>query len=417
MDLTTSLPKLESILLDEQIKVEAWLRDQFKLTPPPIYASMDLRNSGFKIAPVDTNLFPAGFNNLNPQFMPLYIQAAQAVLTEICPDASQILLVPESHTRNLFYLENIAILQDILQSAGFEVRIGSLISDLHENQEITLPSGKKILLEPLLRNNNKIGLKGFSPCLVLLNNDLSGGVPALLENLQQKVLPPLGMGWFNRLKSTHFHHYAAATAEFAQKIGFDPWLITPLFTQHQEVNFMTGEGIDGLIEKTEILLSNIQNKYDEHTIKLKPFVVIKADAGTYGMAVMMVKNPADLKNLNRQQRKQMAVVKNGKTVNQILLQEGIYTFESVNNNVAEPVIYTMGRCVIGGFYRVHSERGEDENLNAPGAHFAPLPFETACNHPRRNETKNCAANRFYIYGVIARLALVAAARELKEIQQ
>ena len=30
--------------------------------------SVDLRNSGFKLAPVDTNLFPGGFNNLNPGF-------------------------------------------------------------------------------------------------------------------------------------------------------------------------------------------------------------------------------------------------------------------------------------------------------------------------------------------------------------
>ena len=32
--------------------------------------------AGFKLAPVDMNLFPAGFNNLNPAFLPLSVEAA-----------------------------------------------------------------------------------------------------------------------------------------------------------------------------------------------------------------------------------------------------------------------------------------------------------------------------------------------------
>ena len=37
--------------------------------------------------------------------------------------------------------------------------------------------------------------------------------------------------------------------------------------------------------------------------------------------------------------------------------------------------------VVGGFYRVHTGRGKDENLNAPGMHFEPLAFDTGCNLP------------------------------------
>ena len=36
-----------------------------------VLRSVDLRNAGFKLAPVDTNLFPGGFNNLNQDFLPL----------------------------------------------------------------------------------------------------------------------------------------------------------------------------------------------------------------------------------------------------------------------------------------------------------------------------------------------------------
>ena len=34
----------------------------------PLYTSVDLRVSDYKIAPVDTNVFPAGFNNLSEPF-------------------------------------------------------------------------------------------------------------------------------------------------------------------------------------------------------------------------------------------------------------------------------------------------------------------------------------------------------------
>src|ERR1700730_12322389 len=88
--------------------IEAWFRQQWLQSRPPIYGSMDIRNAGFKLAPVDTNLFPAGFNNLNPRGLPLYVQAMQATIAEIGPDISKILLIPESHTRNQFYFESVA---------------------------------------------------------------------------------------------------------------------------------------------------------------------------------------------------------------------------------------------------------------------------------------------------------------------
>jgi glutamate--cysteine ligase len=73
----------------------------------------------------------------------------------------------------------------------------------------------------------------------------------------------------------------------------------------------------------------------------------------------------------------------------------------------------IDRFVVGGFYRVHEERGPDENLNAPGARFIPLPFEEGCQQPLRDSDPDATPNRLYLYGVISRLALLAAARELE----
>ncbi|QLH44018.1 MAG: glutamate--cysteine ligase [Coxiellaceae bacterium] len=410
------LLELERQFLANQIAIEAWFREQWRRTPPPIYSSVDLRNAGFKISPVDTNLFPAGFNNLNPDFMPLCIQAMQSTIEQICPEVSQILLIPENHTRNMFYFESVAVLTEILVKAGFAVRIGSLLPDLTEPKEWSLPSGKKILLEPLVRKNNKVGVADFFPCLVLLNNDLSDGVPPILENLSQLIMPSLALGWATRLKSQHFAHYQQVSEEFAARFELDAWQIAPLFDYCDEINFMTREGEACLAAHVDSLLTRIKYKYQQQNIDLPPFVVIKADAGTYGMAVMTVRSVEDVQQLNRKQRTRMATLKGGRSVDRVIIQEGVYTSErhGPTQAVAEPVVYMVGRHVVGGFYRVHQERGDTENLNAPGMYFEQLAFEEACNNPSRELGCEHRANRFYLYGVIARLAAVAAARELQQ---
>jgi len=97
---------------------------------------------------------------------------------------------------------------------------------------------------------------------------------------------------------------------------------------------------------------------------------------------------------------------------QMLVQEGVYTHETINDAVAEPVVYMMHNQVIGGFYRVHTGKEATDNLNSPGMHFEPLSFEDACVMPDQSQSPDAGPNRFYAYGVVARLALLAAAREI-----
>jgi glutamate--cysteine ligase len=415
--LSGPLQHIESLFLKHQAGIERWLRGQWLETRAPFYASVDLRNAGFKLAPVDTNLFPAGFNNLNPAFLPLCIQAIQSAIEHTCPRAAKVLLVPESHTRNPFYLESLTTLRDIILKAGFEVRIGSLLPNLESPSDIILASGRKLRLEPIVRDGDTVGVAGFTPCMVLLNNDLSEGVPAVLEGLKQPVVPPLAMGWSSRLKSQHFEQYREVAMEFAELVDIDPWLIDPYFRQCGEINFMKREGEDCLAKNVDALLTTIQHKYDEYGLDKRPFVVVKADAGTYGMGIMSVYSSDQVRELNRKQRTKMAASKGGQAVTQVILQEGVYTFENwgVEEAVAEPVVYMIDHYVVGGFYRVHKNRGVDENLNAPGMHFEPLAFAQPCNVPDMSQSPDADPNRFYAYGVIARLALVAAARELKTV--
>jgi len=208
--------ELEQRILEAQPAIERWFRLEWMEHTPPFYSSVDLRNAGFKLAPVDTNLFPGGFNNLSPDMMPLAVQAAMAAIEKICPEAKNLLVIPENHTRNTFYLENVATLMRIFRQAGLNVRLGSLDESVTEPLHLKLPSGGELLVEPLVRNKLRLGLKDFDPCTILLNNDLSGGIPPILQGLhEQYLLPPLHAGWAVRRKSNHFHAYDDVAKKFA----------------------------------------------------------------------------------------------------------------------------------------------------------------------------------------------------------
>jgi len=217
-----------------------------------------------------------------------------------------------------------------------------------------------------------------------------------------------------RRKSTHFQSYEEVAKRFGKMLGIDPWLINPMFNQCGEVNFAEGTGLECLRGNVDALLTKIKRKYKEYGINEKPFVVVKADNGTYGMGIMTVRDVADLDALNRKTRNKMSVIKDGQEVSDVIIQEGVLTHERMNDAVAEPVVYMMDRYVVGGFYRVHAERGVDENLNAPGASFVPLAFDESAHLPQPGAKPGVSVpNRFYMYGVIGRLAMLAASYELE----
>jgi glutamate--cysteine ligase len=407
--------ELEQRILDSMPAIERWFRLEWMEHTPPFYSSVDIRNAGFKLAPVDTNLYPGGWNNLTPEMLPLAVQAAMAAIEKICPEARNLLLIPENHTRNTFYLSNVAQLRRIFNMAGLNVRIGSINPEIKKPTVFDLPSGDSVTLEPVVRSKRRLGLKDFDPCTILLNNDLSAGVPGILEDLnEQYLLPPLHAGWSTRRKSRHFQSYEEVAKRFGKLLGIDPWLINPMFSKCGEVNFAEGSGIDVLSSNVDVMLTKIRRKYKEYGIKDKPFVVVKADNGTYGMGIMTVRDAKELEAVNRRTRNKMSVIKDGQEVNEVIIQEGVLTNEHINDAVAEPVVYMMDRYVVGGFYRVHAERGVDENLNAPGASFVPLAFAESAHLPQPGIKPGASApNRFYMYGVIGRLAMLAASYELE----
>ena len=409
--LTGPINELEQRVLDSMPAIERWFRLEWMEHTPPFYSSVDVRNAGFKLAPVDTNLFPNGWNNLTPPMLPLAVQAAMAAIEKICPEARNLLLIPENKASSTFYLSNVAQLQRIFHMAGLNVRIGSIDPAIKKTTTIELPNGESVTLEPVIRGKRRIGVKDFDPCTILLNNDLSAGVPGILEELhEQYLLPPLHAGWDTRRKSKHFKCYEEVAKRLGKLLGVDPWLINPMFEKCGEVNLAEGVGMDCLSTNVDALLAKIRRKYKEYGIKEKPFVVVKADNGSHGMGIVTVRDVKDLAALAERAKSQST----NSPACDILVQEGVLTKERMNDAVAEPVVYMMDRYVVGGFYRIHADRGIDENLNAPGSSYVPLAFDQSTHLPQPGVKPGASApNRFYMYGVVGRLAMLAASYELE----
>ena len=411
--LTGPINELEQRLLDATPVIERWFRLEWMEHTPPLYCSVDIRNAGFKLAPVDTNLYPDGWHNLSADMLPLAVQAAQAAIEKICPEARNLLIVPENGKPSSFYLASLARLQEIFRMAGLNVRFGSIDPAVKRSSSVTLPDGDKLTLEPAQRVRYRVGVKNFDPCTILLNNDLSAGAPGILEELhEQYLLPPLQAGWSVRRKSRHFQCYEEVSKRFGKLIGIDPWLINPMFASCGQIDIHEPSGGERLRSSVDALLTKVRRKYKEYGINEKPFVVIKPDQGSRGMGLMTVRDVKDLDALGRKTRGQAAAPDLPR--GELIVQEGVLTHERIHDAVAEPVVYMIDRYVVGGFYRVHADRASDESLAAPGARFVPLAFDASAHLPRPGAKAGASApNRFYMYGVVARLALVAASYELE----
>ncbi len=417
--LTGPINELEARVLESMPAIERWFRLEWMEHTPPFYTSVDLRNAGYKLAPVDTELFPTGFNNLTPQMLPLAVQAAMAAIEKICPEAKNLLLVPGPQVTdgNPFYLTHLQRLMEVFTLAGLNVRLGSLARGLDKPRKLALPDGGELTLEPLVRGARRLGLRDFDPCTILLNDDLAAGVPGLLEDLhEQYLLPPLHASSAQRRKSRHLHSYEEVAKRFAKLLGMDPWLLHTMHGQCGQVDFTSEAGLDCVKTNVDSLLAKVRRKHKEYGIAERAFVVVKSD-GPGGTDVLTVRDAKDLDDPERRARlaRSMPVLPaSGPAVRDVIVQEGVPTYERINDAVAEPVVYMIDRYVVGGFYRVHAARGSDESLDAPGSAYVPLAFAESHQLPRRGAKPGASApNRFYMYGVIGRLAMLGASYELE----
>lgn len=370
----------------QQGRIHQWLLSHEKLYTP-FYTSVDIRDAGFKIAVVDTNLFPSGFNNLCEHGLAdaqTFIK--KAILTRV-PKASRILIVTEEHTRNISYSENVHILQEIITKAGFGTKIATL-KEIKQDEA------------------------GFD--MIIMNNDLSAGIPEELKQIKIPIFPSIHAGWHARLKSEHFRRANALIKEFAHIVGLDPWQFSCLYEVVDHVDINNESDRQRLYQAGVKLFEEIQNKYQQHGIDSKPFVFIKSDSGTYGLGVVPIEDPGQILELNRKKRNDLVYGKGAQNITHFLLQEGVPTIHRIEGHPCEVCIYQIDNNFVGGFYRYHETKGSRENLNSPGG----MAFQKMCPHLDKYG-KDCGLehnlNIFDIYRILGRIAGAAAGQEIKEL--
>ncbi len=389
----------------------------------PIYSSVDIRDAGFKIAVIDNNLFPAGFNNLCEHGLADAQELIRTAILKRVPRAKRVLIAAEEHTRNTWYLENVRILQEIITKAGFEAKIATFF----ENQptfcdqaahalELETATGATVKIYCFKQILEKIQNKQINFDFVLLNNDLTGGIPKALKEINIPVFPPMEAGWHARHKSEHFRWTNSLIKEFSEIVGLDPWQFSCLYELVEAVDINTEEDQQRLYQAGVRLFAEIEAKYKEHGIEDKPFIFIKSDSGTYGVGVTPIEKPQQILELNRRKRNDLERSKGGNTVHRFLLQEGVPTIHRIEGSPCEVCIYQIDNNLIGGFYRYHTGKNSRENLNSPGG----MGFQKLC--PRLDKYGlDCGIahnlNIFDIYRILARIASIAAGMEILELEK
>lgn len=383
-----------------------WFRAKTASLAYPIYSSYDIRDSGYKITNVDANIYPAGFNNICPTDKETSVELfAEFFKRHYGSRFQNILLVTEEHTSNAFYWDNVHSIKSLMEASGKKVEV-AIPQSLPEPLRLTSASGKEVIVHSALEGSELF--KSFTPDLIVSNNDFSVPYEEWAATLKWPMTPPRELGWYQRKKSTYFKHYNALVNEFATIAKIDPFILrveTELFE-----NFDIGDenSRQALAQRVDAMIERLRQDYKQRGLDQEPFVFVKNNAGTYGLAVIKVSSGAEVLEWSYKSRKKMKAAKGGRDVEEVIIQEGVPSIVQADGASAEPVIYMIGCDLAGGFLRTHSEKSSTESLNSPGAVYKRL-----CVSDLSINTAGCPEEN--VYGWTAKLGLLAIGLEAQEM--
>jgi glutamate--cysteine ligase len=407
------LDEINEKISERSAEIQSWIEQHSNKVLVPLYTSVDLRISKHKIAPVDTNVFPAGFNNLSEYCRIRTANLFKQHFSIKYPKVRKILIVPELNTRNPYYWENIHVIQSMLENVGFSVKIGIVSEEFHLDQaEFKAISGKHLTGYKVISEGHKAFIPNYLPDLILINNDFSSRCPKTLKDILQPVEPPIEIGWHTRKKNVHFEFYNKLAYELAQILGLDPWVFTIETVLQEGIDFDEPQDRERVATKVDTMKKELTAEYRKRRIDQDPFFFVKSNSGTYGMAVINVSNGDGLRRLNAEGRKRMKVTKGGKPVRDVVIQEGIPTSFVVESKfVGEPVLYLVAAKMAGAFIRLNKTKNEFENLNTKGMEFRTLPL---VNNGEKTK-QECECLLPPVYQVIGSTASIAAGYEIERI--
>lgn len=398
--------ELHQNLCNQSNKVTDWFCQKTKSLSYPIYSSYDIRDAGFKISNVDANIFPAGFNNICPTDKESSISLmAQYLDKHYGSSVKKVLLVTEEHTNNPYYWENVLTIQKLLKSAGREVLIG-IPRLLTEPLKVQSSTGQEISVVSAYENSAAV--KEFKPDLIISNNDFSEAHEEWASHLTLPMNPPRELGWYQRKKSQYFQNYNQLVLEFSDLIGLDPFQLTVKTDYFEHFDIGNDDSRLELADRVDQMIANLKSEYSKRGINQEPFVFVKNNSGTYGLAVIRVGSGAEIKEWNYKSRKKMKAAKGGRDVEEVIIQEGIPSVVQAEGASAEPVIYMIGCELAGGFLRTHSEKSSTDSLNSPGAVYKKLCVSDLNVSLQGSPLEN-------VYGWTARLGLLAIGMEAQQM--
>lgn len=384
-----------------------WYKKQMKSVSYPIYSSYDIRDSGYKVTNVDANIYPAGFNNICPTDLDNISELFERYLLQHYESKpKRVLLLTEQHTNNPYYWDNVWTLLNAFREAKIEIKPAFPSS---MEKPLTIQSARGHLIEVFSADQKSEVWDSFKPELIICNNDFSESFEDWASTNQVPMNPPREMGWYQRKKSRYFKHYNDLVNEFSKVAGIDPFVmrVETEHVDHFDINDESSR--ENLAEKVNSFLINLEKVYRERKIEQKPFVFVKNNSGTYGLAVIKVSDANDIKNWSYKSRKKMKAAKGGREVEEVIIQEGIPSKVRAEDASAEPVIYMVGCQLAGGFLRTHAEKDATESLNSPGAVYKKLCVTDLLIKPEDCSMEN-------VYGWTAKLGLLAIGREAQEMK-
>ncbi len=364
-----NLNDLNQLIEAKRQEITEWMEKKRAEVPIPIYGSVDVRDAGWKIAVVDANHFPAGFNNVAPEDEQHLSALLKNHINRRDEKCRWVHLYPESHTRNAAYVENLKTLQRLIEQAGFRCTVGSPeLADHGSLAGISGPLNLDIVSLQMVNDEESIVVNGEQPDLILLNNDLTEGiVPGLGTS---RVSPPPVMGWHSRKKSHHYDALSDYVSEIAELIGIEPWcLITDWFVSKDKCLDRESCRIE-LAAEVDDFIQRIKDKYHTLGIDREPVVFIKNDSGTYGLGILSVRSGEELLSLSNRKMRKLMYSKGGVEVENFLIQDGIPTrLETADGGPVEPVVYLVDGQAASWFYRINEKKSDIDNLNSPSASF------------------------------------------------